>query len=259
MVYNIFSILRGNDLNWLKFAYRIVTGKSSAQLYYIVVLIQLVLITPVVIKCIQKHGRGERLLWVLTPIYLIYLYGFNIATGEEPPLYSTLFPAWFVFYYLGLQFKIRPDRIERWAGKIGKLWIMILMIALSIVEGLVLPKIGLSIDFACSQIKVSSFLLSFSFALYLCNRYKGYTQAKENDIKKGLKFAGDYSYGVFYIHCIIILILNKVISYTPIQSVWIVNWLVVWILTAVLSFASVWLGNRLLSGHPKLIRCLGLK
>lgn len=259
MVYNVFSVLRGNDLNCLKFAYRIITGKSSTQLYYIVVLIQLILITPMLIKYIQKQRWGERLLWALTPIYLMYLYGFNIAAGKEPLLYSTLFPAWFIFYYLGLQLKLRSDKIENLAQSIGKPWVVILMLALSIVEGFGIFRLGLSIEFACSQIKVSSFLFSFSFALYLCNLNKGYTQTKTNSIRKVMKFAGDYSYGVFYIHCIIILILNKVISYTPIQSVWVINWLVVWILTAILSFAAVWIGNRLLSNHPKLIQCLGLK
>lgn len=51
---------------------RILLGLSSAPLYYILVLLQLTILTPFLIKAIQVN-HGVRLLFLVTPIY-IYIY-----------------------------------------------------------------------------------------------------------------------------------------------------------------------------------------
>ena len=54
-------------------------------------------------KTIKKRGLLEKLLWVITPVYLVYIYIFNFEFGKSLMFYEILFPAWFGFYYLGIQ------------------------------------------------------------------------------------------------------------------------------------------------------------
>ena len=77
--------------------YAYCTGKAATPFYYIVVLVQLTLLTPWLVRM-----KNRRWLYMVTPIYLVILYIYNLATGLMPRLYETVFPAWFSFYVLGL-------------------------------------------------------------------------------------------------------------------------------------------------------------
>lgn len=56
------------------FLWQFITGKSSGPLYYLLVLAQLTLLTPLIIHIIKKNNFWTRILWFLTPLYLAYLY-----------------------------------------------------------------------------------------------------------------------------------------------------------------------------------------
>lgn len=92
----------GNESHWLGFVYRFIVGKSATPFYYIVVLMQLTVITPWLVRIVKQNGIISRILLLVTPVYLIYLYTWNYIVGTSPRLYETLFPAWFGFYYLGI-------------------------------------------------------------------------------------------------------------------------------------------------------------
>lgn len=92
----------GNEIHWFGFVYRFIVGKSATPFYYIVVLVQLTVITPWLVKTVKQNGVISRILWLVTPLYLMYLYAWNYIVGISPRLYETLFPAWFGFYYLGI-------------------------------------------------------------------------------------------------------------------------------------------------------------
>lgn len=53
---------------------RFIVGKASTPFYYIVVLFQLTLITPMLTKLINKESKLLKYLWLITPVYLLYLY-----------------------------------------------------------------------------------------------------------------------------------------------------------------------------------------
>ena len=82
--------------------YRFVVGKAATPFYYIVVLIQLTVITPWLVNVVKDSKTIKNFLWLITPCYLLYIYVWNLTTGYSPRLYETLFPAWFGFYYLGI-------------------------------------------------------------------------------------------------------------------------------------------------------------
>jgi peptidoglycan/LPS O-acetylase OafA/YrhL len=180
-------------------------------LYYIVVLIQLVIITPILIKCISNKYLNL-MVFLITPIYLVLIYAYAYITNHQMPLYGTLFPAWLVFYYLGLYIKIKGYPIsKKEKPATGAVIAVLAALIFSIIECYFMLYLGLEDGFASSQIKISSFLYSLSI-INLIFVLKDYNfKRKLNNITK----IGDYSYGIFYVHCFWLLIINEVIIFIP--------------------------------------------
>lgn len=235
------KVRTGENIEWLNIICRFVVGKAATPLYYIVVLLQLTILTPLLIRAIKKRSFLNKVLWLITPTYLIYIYAYNFLRGSEPRFYGTLFPAWFVFYYLGLSIKIHG---LNYAGEVfGKIRYIVLSVAFSFVEAGMLIAMGCDSSFACSQIKVSSFLYAFCLCLWFCKLSR--KECKEGTIRKVLHHVGDRSYGVFYVHCFILMILTRVYDYVGISDIWILKFTICFILTAVLSVLVVDIVNVL--------------
>ena len=254
--YTVVSVIQSlaaeESVSWLKIIYRFVVGKASTPFYYIVVLIQLTLLTPVLIKVIEHKGRVSKLLWFVTPAYLIYIYSFNIITGETPRLYETLFPAWFLFYYVGLWVKINGcEGIRSW----GKLRYVAAGLVLSLIEAEILISIGCDASFATSQIKVSSFIYAGFLILWLIEN-EGSNSRKQEDPKENnpIKHIGDRSYGIFYIHCFVLMFVRK-FSSLLFEGIWILNFIICFIMTALLSVLAVDIVN-VLAGKLKIEKAL---
>lgn len=183
-------------------------GLSQGHLYYIVVLIQLTLITPFVVKYI-KAKRAKVFMFLITPIYILCTYYYVVKYSKQMPNYQTFFPAWFIFYYIGLLLntsKFKPNfTIQR---IVVSTIVLMTAFLLSILEGLYLLGAGFPIGFAISQIKVSSFIYTFSvISLFLIFM----TYVKNTNFKL-LKYIGDNSYGIFFIHMFWVVINDKLLS-----------------------------------------------
>lgn len=87
LLYSGLSFLKivhsGNEIYWLGFIYRFIVGKSATPFYYIVVLMQLTMITPWLVKIVKQNGIINRILWLVTPLYLVYLYTWNCIVGTH--------------------------------------------------------------------------------------------------------------------------------------------------------------------------------
>ena len=201
-------ILLDGDVDILKTVVVLLLGLSSGQLYFILVLIQLTVITPFLINMI-KTNRGTKILYLLTPMYLLSLYYYSSIYGKQMMFYQTFLPAWFIFYYVGLQLKIKGyKRIFKKNEILNSSLLCISLLLVSIIEGYALLKLGFSEGFAASQIKISSFL----YVLALINLLIVIKPYFQNISIKPLKYLGDRSYGIYYVHIIWIVIGNKVIS-----------------------------------------------
>lgn len=167
------------------FIYRFIVGKSATPFYYIVVLVQLTLITPWLVKIVKHNGIISRILWLVTPLYLMYLYAWNYIVGISPRLYETLFPAWFGFYYLEIH--VRCGR--KWRGN-G--YIVTCTLLLSCIESVGLRAAGFDIGFYTSQITAGLFLYSVAMIGWFLKK-------SENGHGDGnlLTKIGDCSYGIF--------------------------------------------------------------
>jgi len=194
----------------VKILIKIIVGQAAAPFYYIVVLMQLIIITPILIKCI-KNKYLNTMVFCITPIYLIMTYAYTYVTKHQMPLYGTIFPAWLMFYYLGLY--IKNNGVAQKKDKALSKAILIVLIALlfSIIEGYILLYSRMSMGFASSQIKISSFVYSLSIInLIFALKDSGF-KTKDNAITK----IGNYSYGIFYVHILWLMILAKLTDSIP--------------------------------------------
>jgi len=168
-------------------------------------------LTPLLIRDIQNNKRTK--FWILiTPIYLVYLYFYMIINKKQIPFYQTYFPAWFIFYYIGLSVKINGYKFLYKNNQISISLIMcIVSFILSIFEGYMLLSLGLLESIASSQIKISTFLYTFTL-IKLIMKIKLYSQ--DNKIK-WLKYIGDNSYGIYYVHMFWIIISNRGLILIP--------------------------------------------
>lgn len=205
--------------------YALVCGKAATPFYYIVVMLQLTVITPWLIK----HRRNW--MYLVTPAYLVVIYTYNIVSGSMLRLYETFFPAWFFFYILGMD--CRSGKCDRLIDKVNGSWV-VAALSLSIGEAYGLRVVGCADGFVYSQIKFSSFLYAAVIALWL--QKKETTDVKSN----ALSIIGDYSYGIFYCHILVLWIIRKVVQMMNLNSFWIINFGLCLTMTAVVSIMIVW-------------------
>lgn len=182
-------------------------GKSAVPFYFIVVLIQLTLLTPLLLQCIHS-AYIHRLMFALTPIYLIFIYCYQIRYNELLPYSQTLFPAWFIFYYIGMSLRVKgmpKIQIKKpvfWSG-----CFVLVALGLSLLECFLFQQFHISSLFAVSQIKISSFLYALSVICFLF-AIKPYKTIFSNKL---LIYLGNCSFGIFYIHMVMLLnIANKI-------------------------------------------------
>ena len=211
LFYTAISVVKqGFHIDIIKLGTNIIVGQASTPLYYIVVLIQLVLITPLLIRCL-KNKYLNLMAFLITPVYLILIYSFSYLAKHQIPHYEAVFPAWFIFYYTGLYIKIKAPVIRKKQRSIAKaITIVVGALIFSIAECYLMLFLGFPVGFATSQIKVSSFVYSISI-VNLIFVLKDNIKTKESLITK----LGNYSYGIFYIHCFYLMIISVVMSYIP--------------------------------------------
>ena len=225
--------------------YNLLTGKSAAMMYYVLVYIQLVLLTPLIGKLIKSKFRWIG--WIISPLSLLikYLWIFNICT---PHKYVNLFWNvsgfnWFTVYFLGLLLGNKIIKKKFDVKKLIPLWL--LTIGIQIAEGYGWYLLGQT---NCgTQSKVSTLLTSMVFMLIV---YCYIVDKKKKGDNKLLVRIGDYSFAVYLSHLLILRFLRKIPSWASIPYV---------INSAILIFIAVtcaYIGHKLCG--EKISRWLGL-
>lgn len=179
-------------------------------------------------------------MYLITPIYLVILYIYNIVTRNMFELYATVFPAWFLFYILGLD--CRKGKIEN--DKI-RIWWIVPAIGLSFFETYMLIKTGNSLNFACSQIKFSSFIYAICICL-LC------VKCERKCDKNILSVVGDCSFGIYFSHILVLDCIEKII----ITEIWFIKWILTFLLVLCFTFIIVWTIRKLVN-EKKILRLIG--
>jgi len=199
-IFILISIVSTRDFNFFKdVIVGIAFGKAMSVGYFIMVLIQFILITPL-IKRIEKKNTHLITMALLTFLGLLYTYITKIYTPDsklsEFPYSSIAFFVWYPFYHLGFY-------LSKYQTKIALKPIMILpLIALAVLESFYINNAGLYV-FATSQIKISSFILSGAICIYI------YNLSKKNIDSKTLRLLGVNSFGIYLIHILFVKIGTK--------------------------------------------------
>lgn len=203
LIFSIIAFLLSEDLRKLSLAKKIfflLTGQANSIYYYILVYIQLILLTPILIKLLNKIDA--KFIYSITILSRIIEY-ILILTGHQLrfPYNSLFFPTWILFYYMGLVFKNTNKSLN--IKKISTL--TIIMFILSICEGVIWLKLGYT-SVAVSTAKISSLFFGFYFIEFLI-------YFKDSLNNKLLKFIGDNSFGIYLIHMFILRVINSHISF----------------------------------------------
>lgn len=193
----------------------LITTKSAAQLYFVFVYIQFVILTPLLGKFIKSKFNWVG--WLIAPVSTIIFKYYWLLSGKVLNKYIELMWSvcclgWFTYYYLGL---LVGNKIKVCNYNIKKLIILyVFSIALQMIEGygwLILGEVNCG-----TQLKMTSFLTSSLFILM------AYWYISNDKIKMKNKFlilVGDCSFGIYLSHIAIMKVLNLIPFYSHIPYV----------------------------------------
>ena len=200
----IYNIAYGD---YKKFFIRILTGTSCGIYYYILVYIQIVLITPFVIKLVKSKYKNTGFL--LTPMFMLTYYMVIILFQREIPfpLNANNFVIWFIYYYLGIYLRNNQLVIKN----INDIKILLIMsLILQIGEGIYWNKLGYY-GMATTQLKFTSMISNILILILTFSWLNNGKEVKERCWKNYLIEIGGMSFGIYLLHILILVILNKVI------------------------------------------------
>ena len=186
-------------------------ANATTTLYYIFVYIQFVLLTPLMGKLAKSRLR--HLGWIIAPLSVVlfkYIPAFgDIHLGKHVELlWSDACLGWFTFYYLGL---ILGNKLLSPKFNLRNLvFIYCVSLLLQMGEG----YLWFTVDPAgCgSQLKLTSILSSSIFMLFI------YSVLSSNHGTKCrlLSTIGDYSFGIYLVHMMILKALEPMALYSAI-------------------------------------------
>lgn len=186
-------------------------ANATTTLYYIFVYIQFVLLTPLLGKLAKSRFR--HLGWIIAPLSVVlfkYIPAFgDIHLGKHVELlWSDACLGWFTFYYLGLI--LGNKLLSPKFNLINLVFLYCVSLLLQMVEG----YLWFTVDPAgCgSQLKLTSILSSSIFMLII------YSVLSSNHGTKCrlLSTIGDYSFGIYLVHMMILKALEPMALYSAI-------------------------------------------
>ncbi len=225
-------------------------GDAAIHLYYIIVYIQFVLLTPFMGKLAKS--KYYWLGWLIAPVSCLFFryswllpgYHPGVMVSQATLLWENSFVAWFTFYYMGLVFGNRI--LEKRYSLKTLVLLYVLSLFLQMAESYGWQQSGI-MNFA-TQLKLTSLLSSSLFLLivYTVLQNKAYT------IKSGfLVMLGDYSFGIYLSHILVMKMLEQVPYYSA------VPYPITLAIVVLLSFLGCYLGFKLCGS--KLGRYLGFR
>lgn len=194
------------DFNPIEIIHNLLTGKAQAQLYYILVLVELTLLTPLLMKAVDNI-KISVLILSITPVYLLITSAYRYYTRAELSWMGRDFCAWIIFYYFGML-------VKRFGWKeINKKFLVRLYfvaLTISITEGFIVNyKLGM-LSMAIGQINLTTMIYSMAVISLIMNRCRksranlslqnDKTNTLNGKIPQALVYIGDISFGIYFCH-----------------------------------------------------------
>ena len=212
----------------------LVTGGASAQMYYVLVYAQLVVLTPLIYRLLHSCPVVPYALGVLA------LIGREAAAlaGIALPHVQVFFAVWSIFYVAGLDW-------ERWRGHVeGKaaVWGVVAVVALCVQCGVGFAWNAFGdYNMATTQLKLSSMAASLA-VIALIMALPVHLKAKTGGSFFGR--LGDASFGIYLCHMFAVAALGKFsgLIVLPLVALTVLKWL----LAVTISYVSCVLMGRVL-------------
>ena len=182
-------------------------GGAFFPLYFLVVLVELKLISPLIIKNIEHLNKNGKYAWykdwmlLITPITLSILYAIQYITKSQPTIYAQIFPTWFIMYYAGCL--VRKGTIN--TNTIQALLCVLIGIYMMNIESTYINNV-LQVPFwAVTQLKFSSFFYSLALSVLFVSLHR--------KMDRGIIVRlGEYSFGIFLLHLPVKMIIEKLVN-----------------------------------------------
>lgn len=201
--YGIWSVLYTMvSGKWNDFVFNFITGQCCSIYYFIIVYIQLTILTPWISRLIQS--KYWKLGFLITPISIVieYIYTLNDNTIEFP-FNALFFVVWFIFFYLGMC--IRNDRIIITINMKKCIFLFIIVYVVQLIETFLWHNGNYAM--ATSQMKLSVVLYSITISIIAYLWITKGIKISENRISKIFIMIGNYSFGIYLTHINIVLII----------------------------------------------------
>lgn len=208
------------------------TARSTYTMYYILVYIQFVLLTPFIGKLANSKFRSIG--WFIAPVFVLIFKYYPWITGQPlhpiiKLVWGDLCVGWFTFYYLGLLLGNNLINIKSSIKQI--LAFYVITIVFQIAEGYWLLQLG---ENNCgTQIKLSSLLTSSIFIIIAYKYIRSNTFDYTNNV---LAIIGNYSFGIYLSHVMIIKLFSHLHIYKDLP--FIINSTVILIVSFIFVYCS---------------------
>jgi peptidoglycan/LPS O-acetylase OafA/YrhL len=262
MIFGAVSVL-SDDFSITAFAGKFVTFRTCGIYYYFAVYIQLTLLTPLIARLVRSDYWKAGFL--ITPITYIPMYGLVIMKMPlKFPKNAICCLVWCSFFYIGLC--IRNGRISLKAKSTMKWIIIFILVSIAqAIEGSAWFRFG-DFDMATTQFKYTaligtsiSIVLLLLYIMYGKKMFQGVSIPLLCDTRvtqvllRWLKRIGDYSFGIYLSHMLIMTILSKTL-YAHIPKIFIVDVLFLLIIEII----GIGICKRLFGRWPRFCRWVGL-
>lgn len=143
-LYGLFNFIGNGNLK--KIFFQLIIFNTSGQLYYIVILFILSLLTPILIKLLENKV-SKIILYSITPIYLLIIFILKVFYQISIPYYLYIVFGWLIYYLIGLE----KDKYNANENSI----MVIVAVLIATIGNLLVYKININnYNYAISQINI---------------------------------------------------------------------------------------------------------
>ena len=203
-LYSLFSIIyngKGGNFTY-NFLKKLLTFSSAPQLYYIIVLLQITILTPLILKLL-KNNKIKKILYLITPIYLLVYGILKIMFKIDIPYYQFYFFGWIIYYIIGLELSDN----KHFSFKRNNI-LLISTLVIEIVVNLIIYNFDSeTYSYVTSQLNIMNLLYVLAVIPIIVGAKEKY---RENKFTKIIEKIGDMSFAIYFIHYFIIKILQKI-------------------------------------------------
>lgn len=232
-------------------------GQSCAPYYFVVVLLQFILLTPLLLKLsslkLLVSGIGLSLISLSLVYYFRASYPDHLISNST--LFGTPFPVWSVFYFGGIVFKRNASAIIVFLQKRLVLLVTLVLgfLLISLTEAIFWYEQGF-FSIAASQVKLSSYILSALLIVF------AFVMSDDESTKRYfvLSYIGRLSFGIYFSHMFFLTFLGAFdFVLAPFRDFQPLSILVASFLTLTLSVVAIECAKRVL-GEKIARKFLGL-